>query len=398
MLPLEKATQTGTKIHNQNLVFNTIYDHVEISRADVARKTGLTRTSVTEIVSHLIQEGLLDERKTASTGMGRPPILLRVKENSRHIIGIDLAADEFRGAIVNLRGKIIHREIIPLINQNCDNAVAQTYEIIDKLLTMMGRPLLGIGIGTPGVINRHHGIVSNSVNLDWHDFPLGELLQERYKIPVYIDNDCKAAALAEFTLGDYENKKNLLLIKSGRGVGSGIILNRQLYYGDSYSSGEIGHLKVIDGGNHCHCGNNGCLETLVSSPAIITRARDVALQNPDSVINSLISNLDEINIDLINQAFKAGDNEIRRLIEQVGQYLGISIAYVINILDINTIILSGDLINFGEALINIIQQCVKRGTLPESNHGTRVYTSKLGNDIVILGASSLLLSNELALV
>jgi glucokinase-like ROK family protein len=392
---MAKATQQQTKAHNTRLVLKTIYDQGKISRAEVARSTHLTKTTVSSIVSNLIQNELVEESGIGVSVGGKPPILLNVVENSRYFIGIDLAESEFRGAIVNLRGGIMERINIPIDNRDGKDALGLVYDLIEGLMVSSEKTISGIGIGTPGLMNPEKGIVINAVNLDWKDLPLAETLIERYHLPVYIANDSQVAALAEFTFGDTANGENLFLIKLGRGIGSGIVIKGSLYYGDEFGAGEIGHVVVEPDGERCRCGNHGCLETLVSTQAIKKRAGLIVLENQDGILSKLISSPDEITTEVLLQAYQKGDNQVEALINWTGETIGEALAHTVATLNINTVVVSGSLARFGGGIRNPIEESIRKALFPAIAQKTKIVISKLGADIVILGAASLLLNYEL---
>jgi glucokinase-like ROK family protein len=278
-----------------------------------------------------------------------------------------------------------------------DAALASVYGLLDNLIPLAEGPVLGIGIGTPGLINTRQRVVRNAVNLDWHDLPLGDLLDERYKMPVHIANDSQAAALAEFTFGESKNISNLIVINIGRGTGAGIVLNRQLYYGDSFGAGEFGHVAYVENGERCRCGHYGCLETVASSQAIVRSARTIAKNDLQSKLYRFVASPEEINIDIVSQAFEAGDDAIRTLITEAGRYMGFAAANLVGILNVNRIVIAGSAARFGQALLEPIKQEIKRRSLPGLADETVVEITSLGDDIVILGAAALLLNHELGL-
>jgi len=281
-----KATHQLTKAYNYRLVLRTIYDrglpasrhgHDQISRAEVARVTGLSRTTVSDIVSDLLTQNLVEEVGFGLSSGGKNPILLQVRPDARHLIGIDLSGDEFRGEVVNLRGETRGAVSLPLSGRSGQSAMDLVYCLIDQLLPAATAPMLGLGVGTPGLIDAERGSqVHWSVNLDWLDMPLRDLLEARYQLPVSVLNDCQASALAEHFFGPAQRSSNLVLIKSEQGVGSGVILNGQLFHGDNFGAGEIGHVVIDPDGPPCRCGNRGCLETLASVSAVVERARIAA--------------------------------------------------------------------------------------------------------------------------
>lgn len=394
---MKKATRQQTKAHNSRLILKTIYDEGEISRADVARLTGLTRTTVSDAVAELIEGGLVAEVGLGPSAGGKPPILLSVVDNARYLIGVDLAESEFRGAVINLRGEIKHPLSLPIHDRDGDAALALVYDLIDELVAIADSPILGVGIGTPGLMDARRRVVRDAVNLDWHDLPLGDLLEERYELPVYIANDSQVAALAECTFGDSKDVSNVVLIKVGRGTGGGIVLNRQLYYGDGFGAGEIGHVTVVEDGELCRCGHYGCLETVTSSRAIVKRAQTIAENDPHSTLHQFATTPEEINTDVVLQAFEAGDEVLQSVIAEVGYYLGVAVANLVGALNVQGIVIAGSVARFGQALLEPIVQEVRRRSLAALADETRIEITSLGPDIVILGAAALLLTQELGL-
>jgi glucokinase-like ROK family protein len=394
---MKKATRQQTRAHNTRLILKTIYYGGEISRADIARATGLTRATVSDAVAQLINDGLVAEVGLGPSGGGKPPILLSMAENSRYLIGIDLADIEFRGALVNLRGEIRHRSSLPIDGQNGEDALDLVYELIDKLVSYADSPILGIGIGTPGLIDAERGVVHNAVNLGWHDLSLRDLLEERYEYPVYVANDSQVAALAEFTFGDSKEISNLIVIKIGRGIGAGIVLNRQLYFGENFGAGELGHVVTVENGELCRCGHYGCLETITSSQAIVRRAQEIAKNNPRSALHQFYAKPEEIDIDVVSKALMDGDGELHKIVDEAGRYLGMAVANLVSILNIQYIVIAGSAASLGQSLLDPIRREVNRRSLTALADETNIQITSLGPDIVTLGAAALLLTHELGL-
>lgn len=395
---MKKATQQQTRVHNRRLILKTIYNQNPISRANVARLTRLTRTTISEVATELIQEGLVAEVGQGPSERGKPPILLSVVDNARALIGVDLASSEFRGGVVNLRGDIKHRFSLPIREHNGEAALALVYELIDTLVHSVDSLPLGIGLGTPGLIDARTGLVRYAVNLDWQNLPLADLLKTRYGLPIYIANDSQVAALGEYTFGRGADSSNLVVLKVGRGIGAGIVLNGQLHYGDSSGAGEIGHVRVVDNGERCLCGGSGCLETVASSRAIINRAGWAARSSPDSFLHRLAADPETISMDVILQAFEAGDEAVRQSVIEAGRYLGIAVANLVGALNVHRILIGGSVACFGQPLFTAIQQEMRQRALTALAEETRVEGTSLGYDIVILGAAALLLTHELGLV
>src|SRR3990172_9424888 len=208
-----KATHQLTKQHNRDLVLKTIFEHKSISRAEIARLTQLTRATVSDMVGSLIDEGLVEEVGYGESIGGKAPILLSLVADSRYLIGLNLAQDKFIGAVVNLRVEFKETVEIPVNDSDGEQALGFVYQILDQLTQKGWQPLVGIGIGTPGLVNTQDGIVINAVNLDWQDLLLAHLLESRYNLPVSVLNDSQATAIGEFVYGaSHPSESNLIVL------------------------------------------------------------------------------------------------------------------------------------------------------------------------------------------
>jgi glucokinase-like ROK family protein len=395
---LEKATRKQTKAHNRRLVLKTIYDQGQISRAGIARATGLTRTTVSGVTTRLMGDGLVEEIGYGPSSGGKPPILLSVIDDARHLIGIDLASDEFRGAVVNLRGEIRHQVSLPLQGQKGHAALAVVYGLIEQLMGAADRPLLGIGIGTPGLMDPLNGNVRWAVNLEWQNLPLRDLLRLRHQLPVYVLNDSQAAALAEHAFGQRGDEENLVVVKLGHGVGAGIVIDGRLFFGDTFGAGEIGHVAVVKSGLRCRCGNRGCLETVASAQAIVQQAQAGARRKPESLLNELAGKPEEIDLDHVCQAVQAGDPVSRQIVQSLGCHLAVALANLISVLGIKRIVIAGSLSCLGQPLLEAIGADLEGRALDLVAREIELSLSGMGTSMVTLGASALVLKNELGLI
>ncbi len=395
---MEKATREQTKYHNARLVLKTVYERGESSRADIARLTNLTRTTVGDIVSELIESGLLAETGIGEpeAAGGKPPILLKVRENSRQLICLDLNTHPFSGAVVNLRGEIVARAEVGPAGEALrgEPALRAVDELVDRLLPEATAPLIGAGVGVPGVTDAEKGVVLNSVHLDWEDVPLGPRLAARCGLPVYLLNDGHAAALAEYTFGEMRGCPNLIVVRIDEGIGAGILLSGRLHFGDSCGAGEIGHLTVVEGGRPCSCGNYGCLETVASPRAIIQSVRELAEYDPASYGGAHGAAIDW---DFVRRRFREGDETITALIREGGRYLGIAVANLVSILNVERIVISGRTVEFDQIFLDAVREEVRRRSLPRLSAEMRIENSTLGPEIVILGVSAQILLNEMGL-
>ncbi|MFN2140005.1 MAG: ROK family transcriptional regulator [Candidatus Promineifilaceae bacterium] len=395
---MQKATREQTRSHNKRLILKIIYQEGEISRADIARATGLTRTTVSHIVAELIEEGLVKETGRGPSEGGKPPVLLSLPARARYMIGIDLADSEFRGGLIDLRGDILERTTILVDDHNGAEALDLVYDLIASLIKKVDGTILGIGVGTPGLVNAKDGIVRQSVNLDWQNLPLGDLLRARFNVPIHVGNDSHCAALGQFTFGRQRGLSNLIVVKVGRGIGSGIVLNGRLLYGDNSAAGEIGHVRAVENGAQCRCGHFGCLETVASTRSVVSLARQIATNNPQAAINNLVESPAEITTATVLSAVQSGDAEMCRLITDAGHQLGIAIAHLVGALNIEQIVVAGSMARFGNPLLVAINEALRPRAMDEMVSQTHVGLSDLGQDIVMLGAASLVLSSELGVV
>lgn len=369
------------------MVLKTVLEHERISRADIARLTRLTGTTVSDIVSNLIDEGLVSEIGVGQSQGGKSPILLGLVEDARWLIGLDLAQNEFRGAVVNLRGKLRDAVAVPVVDSQRMDALPLVYQILDKLTGWTGQPLSGIGVGAPGLVNTREGLVVNAVNLNWKNLPLARLLEERYRLPVCILNDCHAAAIGENTYGEGSRKDgNLILINLHHGIGAGLIINGEIFHGDGGFAGEIGHVVAVpEGGEVCRCGKRGCLETVASAEALIRHARELAREHPGC---GLPHDMEQIDLDRIEEAFKAGNLLVRDLVLKTAEHTGIAISHAVGLLNIQRVVLKGDMTRFGDAWLQRIRTVMMDYSLARPLEKTRIEVGQLGADAVILGAAA----------
>lgn len=375
---LQKATRRQSKDHNTGLVLRTIYQAGAISRADIARATTLARPTVSSIVSDLIAMKLVAETGLAPSAGGKPPTLLEVDKNAWRILCVDIAGRRFRGALVNLRGELMERGDAAVPEESGEGAVRRVYELIDDLAAVSPAPLLGIGVGTPGLIDPERGVVRKAVNLGWEDLPLRTLLEDRYHKPIYLMNDSQAAALAEYAFGERRPSRHLLLIKVGRGIGAGIIIHGELFHGDGFGAGEIG--QVIASGTD----PPQTLESLASTQAILQRARAVAGEG--------------LTWERLVRSVRQGDPELRAVVSEAGARLGLALAHLVAAFNIHNIVISGRVSEFGDVFLRAAHQAVVGHVLPALVENTRVTYSSLGSEIVLLGCSSSILKHELRIV
>jgi N-acetylglucosamine repressor len=392
----KKATHQRTKQHNRDLVLRIVFENPTISRADIARATKLTRATVSDLVANLIDEGLVEEVGYGESIGGKLPILLSLVPDSRYIVGLNLAQDKFIGAIVNLRGEIKETVEMPVPGRDGQQALEHVYHILDRLVKSTWKPIVGIGVGTPGLVHTQDSVIVNAVNLDWQDLPLANLLEDRYNLPVSVMNDSQANAIGEFVYGgEYEAESNLIVLNLRQGIGAGILINGRLYQGDGGGAGEIGHVVVQENGRLCRCGSRGCLETVASANAVVERAKSLAAEHPQS---SLAQDPENITLDALEATYKTDDPLAKLVVEEAAYYLGSSIANLIATLNIRKIILTGDMACFGTPWLEAVKGAVSGKALSRMVQDTHLEIGQLENRGCILGASAFMLLDDYSLL
>jgi predicted NBD/HSP70 family sugar kinase len=377
-----KATRHDSRHSNLGTTLELVSNHGATSRAEIARQTGLSRAAVSSLVGELIESGMLRELGQGTSAGGKPPTLLALNERGRDIVAVDLGHRPFRGALIDLSGRIherIEAEPDPIAPVG-DRARQVAVELIEALIARATAPVLGIGVGTPGVIDPD-GTVLEAANLDWHGLDLGPELRERFDIPVSIANDAAMAALIEYRRRPTE--RNLILVKLGRGVGAGVVIDGALHRGEHSAAGEIGHVRVRDDGDPCRCGNTGCLETVASVPAILRRVGADPERDP---------------WDALALAGLFGDEPVRQALSEAGRYLGMVLANVVALLDIGHVVLALDVRNAGDALIDEMRTELSSRILPATADLVEIDVTQLGGDLVLAGAASGVLVDRLGVV
>jgi predicted NBD/HSP70 family sugar kinase len=326
---------------------------------------------------------LIAEVGRGQSSGGKSPILLSVAPDGRHLIGLDLGEATFSGAVVNLRGEILRSLDLPLEGRNGEAAIDLVFQLIDALRADDRSPLLGIGIGAPGVIDSRTGTVHWAVNLDWAELGLGPLVERRYGVPAVVANDSHAAALAELTFFRRPRPTNLVVIKIGRGVGAGVILNGQLFQGDGYGAGEFGHVSTGSDGAQCRCGRAGCLETVTSMRALVDAATAVDGSITDE--NKLVA------------AFRAGVESVRRVVLAGARELGVAVGWLIGVLNVRHVLLVGPVAALGDDWLDEVRRSARSSVLALLARDTQIEFGHVHDDVVVLGASALLMEQQLGL-
>jgi predicted NBD/HSP70 family sugar kinase len=359
-----KVLPEQARAHNRSLVLQTLYHRGEMSRADLSRETGLTRVTISDLVAECISDGVVREigvREAA--GPGKPPIVIDIDRQGHQIIGVDLSGtDAFQGAVLDLDGHMLHRRAVSLpAEADPQQAYAAAVELIRALVGAADRPVLGVGVGSPGIV-RPDGTVLSAPNLSWLDMPLEQRLHDEFDLPVLVRNDANAAVLAEYTFG--AARSDIMLVRIGRGVGAGLIAGGQAVIGGCFAAGEIGHVVTgTDEGPLCACGNRGCLEAWVNVPHLL----ELIAAQPD----------------------RRAD-----ILAQAGTRLGIAIAPIVAALDLSQVVLAGSAELLGDEFVDAATRTLHARTLDGVFADVEIRLTQQ-RDIVIRGAAVMVLSAQL---
>ncbi len=369
---------------NRALILNLIKTSRAISRADVARQTGLSPATVTGITAELIDEALIYEQYAGDSSGGRPPIMLAINPDGGFVVGIKLAEKYAVGALADLNAEIRERVKQPLDNRDAESVVNALVQLVNQLMEKVGireEQLKGIGIGVAGVVDHRTGILRFSPYFGWKDLPLRRMIQQRLDVPVSIDNDVNTLTLFEKLFGDAD-ELDFLTITVGRGIGMGMVVNGDLYRGSRGGAGEFGHSVVDPDGPLCSCGRRGCLETYLSEPALLAAASGAGIGHEGIPVGSM----DE----LIHLA-QSGDTKAQIIFERAGELLGRFTAVLLNVLDPELVIFSGEGTRYGEHFFEPLRRSMKEHTMPGLAEDARIRIDEWGDDAWARGAAGLAL-------
>ncbi len=308
-----------------------------------------------------------------------------------NFIGIDLGATEMKAGIVSENGRIINKTAACTPVKDGTHAIVNSIDmLIDKLLKPCDetiKSIKGIGVGIPGVCD-DEGLVYYAPNLFWNNVSLGSLLKEKINMSVFIENDATVAIIGETTCGVAKGVSNCVLITLGTGIGSGIIINNNVYSGNHGIGSEIGHMIVGKNFYNCNCGNNGCLETFSSATALIKYTKKLLENTNDSLILKKINNnIDLLDAKLIFDCARKGDLIANKAVDRLVKYLAIGIGNIINILDPEMIIIGGGISKAGNYLIEKLNKEIPKNIWLKSMNLTKIVPASLGNNAGIIGSA-----------
>lgn len=369
---------------NRSIVLDIIRRGGRVSRTDLARRSTLTKPTVSAIVEDLLARGIVQEvgfGKTVASG-GRRARLLEFNDASAAYLGIALGENTTVVGLADARGEIRVRREIPTLHGDAEGTVAAvvalTQEVCDEAELPRDR-LQAVGVTVPGLVNSTTGHVALAPNLHWTDVPIREMLANKLGVPVVVNNVTSAGAIAEHRTGAAKGVRSFVWAYVASGIGAGIVIDGHVFSGTQGFSGEIGHCSVVANGPVCSCGMRGCLEALVSGPAIV-RAATAAVQSGEATSLRDVPSLD---VGVIASAARAGDAVAQRIFATAGEHLGVGVSYLVNILDPQMIVLGGSSDSV-DALLEATRSSMTKHSLKGAN--VPVVVSSLGDDAGLIGA------------
>jgi len=381
----------GMRAQNSSLLLKVIWRERHISRADIARVTGLSPSTVSAIVSGLQNAGLVRETGAGLSRGGRRPTMIGFCDDVFALVGVEIGASHITVVVTDLRADVrAARWGLYPVRTDPDGALATVREFIDDGLRELGiarRQVIGIGVGVPSPVRPDMpGRLPTLIVPAWRDHDIHEILSRAYGLPVFLENDANLGALAEQWWGVGKDGKDLTYIKIGTSVGSGHIINGELYRGAGGTAGEIGHLRMDPAGPRCPCGLSGCLTTFIGSEALVGRARRE------------VSGLGEgtTNVGDLVRAARAGEPGACRIVSEVGAHLGVAVASLMNVLNPAVVVLGGEITGVGELLLEPVRAAVRDRSAAATFEDTAIMTSNLGDKAIAVGAATMVLRAALA--
>lgn len=376
-------------------VLELIWLQEKMSRAEIARRTGLSRSTVSDIVSNLLETGLIAEVGDGPSRGGRRPIMLAFQDDAFVILGVDMGASHVSVGLTDLRGRILaweHRD--HPVRSDPDGTGALIVQLSDACLRQWGgtrKHLLGIGVAVPSPVDPRNPETLSDIALPaWKGRSGLEGLKAEYEAPVFIDNDANLGALAERWWGAGRGIDDFAYIKLATGIGAGYMIRGEIYRGASGVAGEIGHVTIDGNGPICNCGNRGCLGTFIGSEELLAQAEALLGDFPDSPLAG-----GDVTIRAIEDAALANDPLALHVTERAAHRLGVAIADVLNLMNPSAVILGGSLSRLGDVLVVPLRETAVRRTFANSVAAVDIRTSELGPRSIAVGAATLVLDEAL---
>ncbi|MEK5641067.1 sugar kinase [Paenibacillus rhizosphaerae] len=376
---MQKHDQDYIRRKNRSTVFELIRKHSPLSRAEIARLTGMSPTTVSRIVSELYQQDFMHEIEQTTTGVGRKAVMLHVNPGSVLSVGVEIDRSGIRIGIVDLDGKVVHSTQVTRDSRETPEAtlerIASAIEELIQAEDIDRRKVVGIGVGLPGIVDYAGGSVVLSAQLGWKQTDIAGELRRLTGFEVAVDNELKVRALAEHQYGSARGSSRSVLIGFGSGVGSSLIIDGEIYRGETNSAGEIGHTVVDPGGLLCECGKVGCLQTYIAEASLVEQANKI----------KPIGSLEEL-----FQARKDGEYWAASIVDRAMTFVAVTVSNIACVYNPDTVILTGKLVeSFPEVRDFISDKCMDQFVWEPLRGTFQIVYSALESDGVVIGSGIL---------
>jgi glucokinase-like ROK family protein len=400
------ADQESVRKVNTSLVLNALRLHAPISRAELANITKLNRSTISNIVNVLLEDGLVLEMDTMESKIGRPGIALALRPDGGAVIGVEIGVGFISVILTDFVANILWREWIEFLPSKPQiEIISEAERLIDQAISFAEDKylrVLGIGLGVPGLVNVQKGELLFAPNLGWRDVPFRLMWNQRFHLPLYIENEANLGALGEYYFGVGREVDNFIYLSSGVGLGGGIIIDGKLFKGGRGFAGEIGHIQRDPQGELCGCGRRGCWETQVGPRAVLQRVKRSIQADPASTAAKYANgDLDNLTFNQVVDCALQGDQLCRSAMEEVGKNLGTGIADLANIFNPQMVVIGGAFSYGREIILPVLKDTISTETLSAVKEDLSVIFSKHGADACVLGAIAVVLDDilrEIALV
>lgn len=387
------ADQFTVRHHNSALILRTLRQHQTLSRAELAAETGLNRSTVSSIVNELIQQHMMEETTFQSERIGRPGLLLTLNPSYGCTIGIEVNVDYLAATLLDFTYRVIWQARTPLQAglSPADvimNGIAFTQEAMHEA-QYRRIPPLGIGVVLPALIDTHQGTVALGPNLGWQNVPVLKHWQAQFDLPVLVENDANAAAMAEHYLGNARTIENFVLITGGVGIGGGIMVDGKLLRGQNGYAAEIGHMVVEPDGRICGCGSRGCLETVIGNNNIIEETRQLLHNNGEQPSRFTVESIETLSFDDIVQAGLDNDPICQGQLHKIAYHLGLVVSQLGSLFNPEMIIIGGYSHSFLKFLIPEIKTLAQKHSMKTNNPPLNIQASHFGINSSVIGAAAL---------
>lgn len=326
----------------------------------------------------------------------------RVAATNQYIVGVDVGGTKIATGLVNSQAQVIARTLLPTpSDENVEIVLGQIYHSIEQMLdnsSVASQDIVGIGVVTPGPLDPRTGVLFHAPNIPaFKNVPIRKAVQARFGLPTLVDNDANAAGLAEALFGAGIGYQHVLYVTVSTGIGTGVIIGQEIYHGTRGLAAEGGHVTINYQGPFCACGRRGCIEAYASGTALARRAQQrlSQTQTASKIMDLVAGDLEHVTPVVIAQAAQQGDELAAELIRETGEYLGIWLGGMINLLDPDIIIIGGGLSSIGELLFQSVRQTTLQSTLNPFAEAIPIVPAKLRNDAGILGAAALHLRKQI---